>query len=152
MTITFREAINLDIPVLVSLERQLFLHDPWTLAQFKEEFAGVPKTRYFVVAKNSDQEIVGYAGVLAVAPGVTADILTIAVIPSYRRQGIAHEFLLLLEKWSRDREAPAIMLEVAIDNLDAIALYESAGYEKISTRKDYYGPALDAFVMRKEFS
>jgi ribosomal protein S18 acetylase RimI-like enzyme len=54
-----------------------------------------------------------------------------------------------IEAWSIQREAPAMMLEVDVENIAAVALYESLGYAKISTRKDYYGPSLDAFVMRK---
>ena len=55
-----------------------------------------------------------------------------------------------LEKWSLSKGAPAMMLEVGTKNASAIALYEKLGYENISTRKGYYGPGLDAFVMRKE--
>ena len=55
-----------------------------------------------------------------------------------------------LEKWSSSKQAPAMMLEVGVNNASAIALYEKLGYENISTRKGYYGPGLDAFVMRKE--
>jgi ribosomal-protein-alanine N-acetyltransferase len=43
-----------------------------------------------------------------------------------------------------------MMLEVGVNNVSAIALYEKLGYENISTRKGYYGPGLDALVMRKE--
>jgi ribosomal-protein-alanine N-acetyltransferase len=43
-----------------------------------------------------------------------------------------------------------MMLEVGVNNAPAIALYEKLGYANISTRRDYYGPGLDAFVMRKE--
>jgi ribosomal-protein-alanine N-acetyltransferase len=42
------------------------------------------------------------------------------------------------------------MLEVRKENFEAIALYESEGYEKIAERQDYYGPGIDAIVMRKE--
>ena len=149
--INFRAAIQLDLPVLVSMERVLFADSPWSMGQFKEEFKGVPNSRYFLVATNDADQIVGYAAVLVVAPGVEADVLTVAVLPEYARQGIATHFMNELEKWSKDKQALAMMLEVGVDNSGAIALYEKLGYQTIATRKNYYGQGLDAFVMRKEF-
>ena len=148
--ISYRTAMQLDLPVLVSMERVLFADSPWSMGQFKEEFKGVPNSRYFLVATNDDDQIVGYAGVLVVAPGVEADVLTVGVLPEYARQGIATYFMAELEKWSLSKQAPAMMLEVGTENRAAIELYEKLGYENISTRKGYYGPGLDAFVMRKE--
>ena len=149
--ITYRAAIQLDLPVLVSMERVLFADSPWSMGQFKEEFKGVPNSRYFLVATNEADQIVGYAAVLVVAPGVEADVLTVAVLPDYARQGIATYFMNELEKWSKDKQALAMMLEVGVENSGAIALYEKLGYQTIATRKNYYGQGLDAFVMRKEF-
>jgi len=148
--ISYRAAMQLDLPVLVTMERVLFADSPWSMGQFKEEFKGVPNSRYFLVATNGEDRIVGYAAVLVVAPGVEADVLTVAVLPDYTRQGIASQFMAELEKWSITKGAPAMMLEVGTENASAIALYEKLGYENISTRKGYYGPGLDAFVMRKE--
>lgn len=148
--ISYRAAIQLDLPVLVSMERVLFAESPWSMGQFKEEFKGVPNTRYFLVATNTDDQIVGYAAVLVVAAGVEADVLTVGVLPEYLRQGIATQFMAELEKWSISKQAPAMMLEVGTENAAAIKLYEKLGYQKISTRAGYYGPGLDAFVMRKE--
>ena len=149
--ITYRAAIQLDLPVLVSMERVLFADSPWSMGQFKEEFKGVPNSRYFLVATNDADQIVGYAAVLVVAPGVEADVLTVAVLPDYARQGIATHFMNELEKWSKGKQALAMMLEVGVENAGAIALYEKLGYQTIATRKNYYGQGLDAFVMRKEF-
>jgi len=149
--IAYRAAIQLDLPVLVSMERVLFADSPWSMGQFKEEFKGVPNSRYFLVATNDADQIVGYAAVLVVAPGVEADVLTVAVLPEYARQGIATHFMNELEKWSIGKQALAMMLEVGVENSGAIALYEKLGYQTIATRKNYYGPGLDAFVMRKEF-
>ena len=148
--ISYRAAIQLDLPVLVSMERVLFADSPWSMGQFKEEFKGVPNTRYFLVATGADDQIVGYAAVLVVAAGVEADVLTVGVLPEYLRQGIATEFMAELEKWSISKQAPAMMLEVGTENTAAIKLYEKLGYLKISTREGYYGPGLDALVMRKE--
>jgi ribosomal-protein-alanine N-acetyltransferase len=149
--ITYRQPIALDIPVLVSYDRELFPYSPWNSAQFKEEFAGIPTTRFFVVAEDGN-EIVGYAGCFAPGEDIEADILTVGVIPSYRGRGIAKEFIRQMEQWCRERKASAMMLEVKVDNVEAISLYEALGYMKISIRMDYFGAGLDAQVMRKELS
>jgi ribosomal-protein-alanine N-acetyltransferase len=149
--ITYRQPIALDIPVLASYEKLLFPYSPWNTAQFKEEFAGIPITRYMSVAE-ADNKIIGYCGVFLPAPGIEADILTVAVLPEYRRQGIAKEFMRQIEEWSKERGASAMMLEVEQTNESAIELYKSLGYMKISVRMDYYGPGKDAFVMRKDFA
>lgn len=149
--ITYRQPIALDIPVLATYEKELFPYSPWSTSQFKEEFAGIPTTRYMSVAE-SGNKIVGYCGVFLPAPGVEADILTVAVLPDFRRQGIAREFMRQIELWSKERGASAMMLEVEQSNSAAIELYTSLGYMKISVRMDYYGTGQDAFVMRKDFN
>ncbi len=149
--ITYRQPIALDIPVLATYEKELFPYSPWSTAQFKEEFAGIPKTRFISIAEDGNT-IVGYCGVFVPAPGIEADILTVAVLPDYRRQGIAKEFMRQIEAYAIEREASAMMLEVEVSNEPAIKLYQSLGYMKISVRMDYYGPGKDAHVMRKELS
>ena len=106
----------------------------------------------FKAFAEADNKIIGYCGVFVPAPGVEADILTVAVLPEYRRQGIAKEFMRQIEEWSKERGASAMMLEVEQTNESAIELYKSLGYMKISVRMDYYGPGKDAFVMRKDFA
>ena len=149
--ITYRQPIALDIPVLATYEKELFPYSPWSTAQFKEEFAGIPTTRFMSVAEDGNT-IVGYCGVFVPAPGIEADILTVAVLPAYRRQGIAKEFMRQIEAYAVERQASAMMLEVELSNESAIKLYESLGYMKISVRMDYYGPGKDAHVMRKGLS
>jgi ribosomal-protein-alanine N-acetyltransferase len=149
--ITYRQPIALDIPVLATHEKELFPYSPWSTSQFKEEFAGIPTTRYMSVAE-SGNKVVGYCGVFLPTPGVEADILTVAVLPDFRRQGIAREFMRQIELWSKERGASAMMLEVEQSNSAAIELYKSLGYMKISVRMDYYGPGQDAFVMRKDLN
>ena len=149
--ISYRQPTALDIPVLASYEKELFPYSPWSTAQFKEEFAGIPTTRFMALAE-SENRIVGYCGVFLPAPGVEADVLTVAVLPDFRRQGIAREFMRQIEQWAHNRGASALMLEVEKSNSAAIELYKSLGYMQISVRMDYYGPGQDAFVMRKEFS
>ena len=148
--ITYRQPMALDIPTLVVLDKEYFPYSPWSPAQFKEEFAGIPSTMFFELAI-SDNQIVGYAGVIAPGPDAVADILTVTVIDGFRRQGIAKRLIADIEGYCQSKESSAIMLEVATDNTGAIALYENLGYSQISKRSNYYGSKKDAFVMQKEF-
>ena len=147
--ITYRLANAFDLPVFVSLDKELFPYSPWSASQYKEEFAS--PTRHFVVAVDAEQNIIGYAGVFA--PGaVEADILTVGVVPEHRGKGVAKELMALITDWAKDQGSTAMMLEVKTDNREAIGLYESLGYSTLNIRKDYFGAGLDAQVMRLELS
>ena len=147
--IVYREANAFDLPVFVSLDKELFPYSPWSAAQYKEEFSS--PTRHFVVALDEQESIIGYAGVFA--PGAAeADILTVGVVPEHRGQGIAKALMALLTNWAKAQGSTAMMLEVKTDNADAIGLYEALGYSKLNIRKDYFGSGLDAQVMRLELS
>ena len=146
---TYRVANAFDLAVFVSLDKELFPYSPWSASQYKEEFSS--PTRHFVVAVNEAQNIIGYAGVFA--PGdAEADVLTLGVIPSQRGKGIARQLMALITDWAKQQGSIAMMLEVKVDNTEAIGLYESLGYSKLNVRKDYFGAGLDALVMRLELS
>ena len=147
--ISYRVATPFDLPVFVSLDKELFPYSPWSASQYKEEFSS--PTRHFVVAVDESQSIVGYAGVFAPG-GAEADVLTVGVVPSHRGRGIARHLMALITDWARNQGSTAMMLEVKVDNAEAIGLYESLGYSKLNTRKDYFGAGLDALVMRLELS
>ena len=147
--ISFRVATPFDLPVFVSLDKELFPYSPWSASQYKEEFSS--PTRHFVVAVDEAQSIIGYAGVFAPG-GAEADVLTVGVVPNHRGRGIARHLMALITDWARNQGSTAMMLEVKVDNAEAIGLYESLGYSKLNTRKDYFGAGLDALVMRLELS
>lgn len=147
--IKFREMINLDVPVLVALEKEIYPESPWSAAQFREELFGVPRTRKYLVATDNNQ-IIGYGGV-AIA-GEVADIHTLTVIPAYRRRGIATQMLHELESWAKEKEINSFMLEMREGNLEAQPLYEKQGYAVISRRDNYYAPGIHALIMRKELA
>jgi ribosomal-protein-alanine N-acetyltransferase len=142
---TYRPANAFDLAVFVSLDKKLFPYSPWSASQYKEEFSS--PTRHFVVALDDAQSIIGYAGVFAPG-GAEADVLTVGVIPSHRGKGIARQLMGLITDWAKQQGSIAMMLEVKVDNTEAIGLYESLGYSKLNVRKDYFGAGLDALVMR----
>jgi ribosomal-protein-alanine N-acetyltransferase len=78
-----------------------------------------------------------------------AEILTLAVLPEQRRQGLAR---ILLEEAARQCEAlraGTLFLEVATRNTAARALYAAQGFEEIGRRRGYYADGDDALVMRR---
>ena len=148
--ITYREMIALDLPVIVSMEREVYRTDAWSMGQFKEELAAVPRNRFYIVAQNEAHEIVGYAGAFSPDLGLDADVLTLTVAPKFRRQGVGRTMLDQLISWAKLRKAPAIFLEVREGNIEASPLYKSAGFEPISTRSNYYSLGVDAVIMKKD--
>ena len=150
MTITYRNLTALDLPIVVNMERDVYPTDAWSVGQFKEELAGVPLSRFYIVAANQKNEVVGYAGVFSPDEGLDADIHTLTVAPNYRRQGIGRAMLDQLVAWAYERKAPAIFLEMREGNEEANPLYISVGFTPISRRDDYYGSGVHAVVMKKE--
>jgi ribosomal-protein-alanine N-acetyltransferase len=142
---TYRPANAFDLSVFVSLDKDLFPYSPWSASQYKEEFSS--PTRHFVVALDETESIIGYAGVFAPG-GAEADVLTVGVIPDQRGKGIARKLMAQITDWAGQQGSTAMMLEVKVDNIEAIGLYESLGYSKLNIRKDYFGAGLDALVMR----
>lgn len=82
-----------------------------------------------------------------------AEILTLATAPRFKRLGLAQELVRSaesdlcqdgLEKW---------LLDVAADNLPAIAFYRKIGFEEDGRRAGYYnrleGSRVDAILMSK---
>lgn len=85
-----------------------------------------------------------------------AEILTIAVDPAARRQGLGRQLIDAFEAEARARGALTAFLEVAADNLPALALYRASGFVAQGRRPRYYrapdGSLKDAEIMGKDLS
>jgi ribosomal-protein-alanine N-acetyltransferase len=81
--------------------------------------------------------------------GPDGEILTLGVAPAWRRRGIARILLQELIVRARDGGAQRLLLEVAADNMAALALYTSLGFAQQGIRRNYYrrapGPSVDAW-------
>ncbi len=82
-----------------------------------------------------------------------AEILTIAVRPEARRQGIGRRLVGDLERAARAAGALTLFLEVAGNNTAAVNLYESSGFACTGRRARYYrqrdGQRQDALILAK---
>lgn len=133
-----------DIESVEALELDLFPHTAWTPAQFWAELA--QDTRRYVVAEDADG-ITGYAGLFVLPP--TADVQTIAVARRAQGQGLGALLMRRLLALAAAEGCTEMLLEVHAANEAAVALYERHGFERISTRRSYYGPGQDALIMRR---
>lgn len=134
-----------DVQAVLPIEQALFTADPWSEAGFWSELAGVPATRYYVVAED-DGAVVGYAGLMAI--GNDADVQTVAVSGARQGAGVGRALVTDLLAEAGRRGCGQVMLEVQHDNKAAQHLYASLGFERVSVRRSYYGPGLDADVLR----
>ncbi|MEZ5117302.1 MAG: ribosomal protein S18-alanine N-acetyltransferase [Candidatus Nanopelagicales bacterium] len=145
-----------DVAALHRLELRLFPTDAWSVEQFWGELAGVPTTRWYVLAEaadgSDDGAPLGYAGLYAVPP--QADVQTLAVAPDAQGRGLGRLLLRALLAEAHRRGCSEVLLEVRADNETAQRLYEAEGFERIAVRPGYYpgGPGeapLDGLVLRR---
>lgn len=143
-----------DIEAVVPLELKLFATDPpWTAEQFRSELAGVPDTRWYVVAEPAGHagQLAGYAGLLF--SGETADVQTLAVSPEHQRRGLGTSLLDAVIAEACARGARELLLEVRADNVAALALYARHGFVRIARRRGYYGAGrYDGLVLRRRLT
>lgn len=131
-----------DLSRLVTLETSSF-SDPWSEAQLA---AVIDLPGGFGLIAEQDEEIVGHLlGRVVVDQG---EILSVAVAPRWRRQGIAGT---LLDQAMGDlarRQVTSVWLEVRVGNSGARALYASRGFTPRGHRLRYYSdPTEDALIM-----
>ncbi len=74
-------------------------------------------------------------------------ITNIAVLPSYRRNGIASAILENMIAHCKGNNASFLTLEVRESNLAAINLYEKFGFLEKGRRKDFYSDPKEAAII-----
>ena len=113
---------------------------PWTLEQIQ---ANMSQDQTWYALAYDGVEVIGF---LAVQENLfEAEVLQIAVLPSYQGQGIASA---LFAQLPADKE---IFLEVRKSNQRAQAFYKKEKMVIIAERKAYYhDPVEDAIIMKRE--
>ncbi len=90
----------------------------------------------------------GAGMILARATADESEVLTLAVVPTERRRGVARTLLAAAKQEAARRGAAAMFLEVSTANVPAKRLYESAGFAAVGRRKRYYADGTDALLLR----
>ena len=143
---TIRLAGEADLGALGEVHRSAF-DDPWSAEDIRR-FASAPGA--WALLAESGASIDGFIVCRCIAG--EAEILTLAVSPGRRRQGIGAALVAAALTLARSA-AESMLLEVATDNPAALVLYDRAGFVEIGRRTGYYGRraggAVDALVMRR---
>jgi ribosomal-protein-alanine N-acetyltransferase len=145
MSFALKPVRQADLTRLAQLHAACFADDAWSSSALATLLA-MPG----VDGRFSEQnDGMPFAMVLDQCLGPDAEILTIAVAPSWRRQGVARRLLADLAIRATMHGARQLFLEVAADNVAALALYRQAGFQQLGIRRDYYrrasGIAVDAW-------
>jgi ribosomal-protein-alanine acetyltransferase len=75
-------------------------------------------------------------------------ILTVDIVASCRRKGIAQKLLREIEAIFKEKGAKECRLEVREDNAAALSLYRKLGYKKAGKLEKYYGDAHGLYLKK----
>ena len=155
-TSLIREALEEDLLTVMEINRRC-LPENYTYFFFQSILRAYPKA--FLVAE-VDGKVVGY--IMCRVERILSKfekfrirkaghIISIAVLPEYRRIGIATSLLQrALNALKNEYGCDEAFLEVRVSNIAAISLYEKAGFMKIGVSHRYYLDGEDAYVMAKK--
>ena len=135
---------DMDAAVLAEELEQLLLAvyevSPWTAGQVEEVLRSDVNSCALAADEN---RLVGF--LVWQETDFEAEVLQIAILPSYQGQKIATA---LFDFLPADKE---IFLEVRESNKPALLFYKTEHFEEIARRKAYYhAPVEDAIVMKRE--
>jgi [ribosomal protein S18]-alanine N-acetyltransferase len=138
-----------DLAALAQLHALCFPEERWD-AKALGELLAMAGTSGHLVEDAAERRMQGFIVDLILA--ADAEILTLAVTPERRRQGVARALLADLFERARRAGARGVGLEVAADNPAARQLYESCGFVLSGQRRGYYrrgSATIDALILRR---
>ncbi len=120
---------------ILDIEKSLFFKDALTE---KSLISVLENPNAYVVLAKKDGIVVGYLFGYFSEMSETADILKIAVIPEFQRQGLAVKMLEKYIYFLRKIKTDQLLLEVRETNVNAREFYEKSGFTMLGKRNDFY--------------
>jgi len=132
-----------DIKTITEIENMSY-PDPWSEKMFESELH-LDFSNFFVMLYSG--EIIGYVCFWDIQN--EAHLTNLTVRKQFRGKGLGSKLL----SYALERAVPLndrkIFLEVRVNNLAAMRLYDKFGFKQIGIRKKYYSNRDDALVMEK---
>lgn len=144
-----REYRASDFEHLWELDQRCF---PAEIAYSREELAYYlrNKTVICVVASDAEQ-MVGFIVGHRDRRGF-GHVITLDVDPAAQRSGLGSALMEAGEKQLLQAGCKTIFLEVAVNNLAALAFYKKHGYSVLKSLRGYYPGGLDGLLLRKQLA
>ena len=137
---------SLDVSAVCEIERACFSM-PFKEIDFYEYLKNPLWT--LLVARNNGVAV-GYISYMVI--GAEADLVNVAVLPSFRGKRLGQALLNALITDANSRGLECIHLEVRKSNEGAIALYNKHLFKQEGLRKNFYeNPREDAIIMTRRF-
>jgi ribosomal-protein-alanine N-acetyltransferase len=127
----FRRMTLADVERVMKVEEEVY-EFPWTVKIFSDCI----RVGYCCWLALQQQNIVGHA-VISVTAG-ESHMLNLSIARQYQRKGFGRQFIEFLIQQAQAKQAQTMLLEVRPSNTAAINCYNSAGFNEIGLRKNYY--------------
>ncbi len=132
---------------LFKIEEQCFDQEAFTKHQIAYLLSDY---NTLALAAKADNEIAGFiiAQIEIENDTLFGHIVTINVLPTFRRKGIGRKMLQEIETILKQKGITECHLEVREDNSQALKLYQNSGYQKIGRLEKYYGKANGLYLKK----
>ncbi len=134
-TLQFTPASLSDLEQIMVIERVSFAY-PWTEGMVRSELNDAPLSFSYVTRDLEKNQIIAYVFMRVLYDEL--HLLSIAVDPAWRRQGIGEALIALVLETVREKNLKRITLEVRISNRSACQLYRKFGFKEVGIRRKYY--------------
>lgn len=139
-----RHANHHDIDAIMAIDAAV-LKTNWQAKLYLESMV-LKDTEFYVYEE--DAQVKGFLMYRNI--GGDFEIIQIAIVQEKHHQGIGTNLIEMMIHEAIKSDVEYIYLEVHFENAQAYNFYKRFGFTKIHTRKNYYGPNEDAYVMRKD--
>jgi len=131
----------------IAKAEEICFSEAWSYESVK---AAVSAPFFYGVCAKRDGALLGYISLFFVLD--EGQINNVAVLPKYRRQGIANALLEKITEFAVEKKLSFLTLEVRQNNTAARRLYEKHGFSEVGKRTNYYkNPTENAILYTKFF-
>lgn len=131
-----RDAGLADLDALIELEQACY---PSAEAYDREQYRyALARAKAINLVHEEAGRAVGFVGAFHHAGHRIGHVYTLQVHPKERGRGLGRALMAACEDRLRALGMERVMLEVKVDNVPALALYERAGYERSQLLRGYY--------------